>query len=189
MRVLIVYANPNPESLSNRVKNLISGVLKKRDFEVEVRDLYQMQFNPVFSQADQSDETRPADVKREQEFISWAELIYFIYPIWWSGFPAIMKGYFDRVFSHGFAYSFSDQGVIKHLEGKKAVIINHHGSPEAAYNGDQYHALRLTSDEGIMRFCGIEVLEHKFFPSAVNATEDEKKAYLEEIRNLCEKLH
>ncbi|WP_262497627.1 NAD(P)H-dependent oxidoreductase [Pedobacter africanus] len=51
----------------------------------------------------------------------------FIYPIWWTGMPAIMKGYIDRVMSYGFAYRY-DQGVQKGLlGGKEVTIINTHG--------------------------------------------------------------
>ena len=93
MKILIVYANPNPESLSGRVKNLVSGTLKKKGYEVEIRDLYQMKFNPVLTAADQTANAAgniPSDIKKEQEFIKWADMIYFIYPIWWTGLPAII---------------------------------------------------------------------------------------------------
>jgi len=192
MKILIVYANPNPESLSGRVKNLVSGTLKKKGYEVEIRDLYQMQFNPVLTAADQAANAAgnlPADIKKEQEFIKWADMIYFIYPIWWTGLPAIIKGYFDRVLSYGFAYSYDAKGLVKHMGGKKVVILNNYGSPLATYEGAMHDSLKMTSDIGVMDFCGFELIEHKFFPSASSASEEAKSAYLEEIRLLCEKLH
>lgn len=52
------------------------------------------------------------DVKKEQDYVSWADTMVFIYPIWWGGMPAIARGYLDRVFSHGFAYLNTDKSPL-----------------------------------------------------------------------------
>jgi len=110
------------------------------------------------------------EVEREQHYISWAQCLTFIYPIWWTGLPAMMKGYIDRVFSYGFAYRY-DQGVQKGLlTGKQAVIINTHGKSHEEYRAtgmDQ--ALSLTSDTGIYTYCGFEIKQHLFFEKADKA--------------------
>jgi NAD(P)H dehydrogenase (quinone) len=90
-----------------------------------------------------------------------------IHPIWWTGLPAILKGYIDRVFSYGFAYRY-DQGIQKGLlVGKKAVIINTHGKSKAEYESiGMDNALLLTSDKGIYTYSGLEVVKHFFFDKA-----------------------
>jgi NAD(P)H dehydrogenase (quinone) len=47
----------------------------------------------------------PARRRQEQEFIAWADMLTFVYPVWWTGMPAMLKGYIDRVFCQGFAYA------------------------------------------------------------------------------------
>ncbi|MCL9806435.1 NAD(P)H-dependent oxidoreductase [Flavobacterium amniphilum] len=173
MKHLIIYAHPNPESLNGQFKQIISEHLLERGHEVEIRDLYQLDFNPVLSLEDVSGQMKgqlTEDVKKEQEYITWAESITFIHPIWWTGLPAIMKGYIDRVFSYGFAYRY-DQGVQKGLlSGKQAVIINTHGKSQEEYSSmGMDKALLLTSDHGIYSYCGFEVKEHFFFGKADRA--------------------
>lgn len=96
--------------------------LEGKGHEVRVRDTYELNFNPVLGASDFisfSQGNTPEDIKEEQEHISWADSITFIYPVWWAGLPAILKGYVDRVFSHGFAYAYGENGIEKLLSGKK----------------------------------------------------------------------
>jgi NAD(P)H dehydrogenase (quinone) len=152
---------------------------------VVVRDLYQLNFNPVLSLKDMEGQRKGQvvnDVKHEQNFITWADYITFLYPIWWTGMPAIMKGYIDRVMSYGFAYRY-DQGVQKGLlTGKQAVIINTHGKSNAEYKVigmDQ--ALSLTSDKGVYTYCGFSINQHFFFDSADRPSPENVREWTNQI--------
>lgn len=186
MKHLIIYAHPNENSLNCLFKNVLVAKLQQQNDEVEVRDLYQMNFNPVLSLEDMAGQRKGMvadDVKQEQAFITWADCITFIHPIWWTGLPAIMKGYIDRVFSYGFAYRY-DQGVQKGLlTGKQAVVINSHGKSNAEYNAiGMDKALSLTSDKGIYLYCGFEMKRHFFFDKADRATAEAIEEYVGEIK-------
>ncbi|EJS89871.1 hypothetical protein AAUPMC_09371, partial [Pasteurella multocida subsp. multocida str. Anand1_cattle] len=61
----------------------------------------------------------PAEVKFEHQLIEQANLITLVYPLWWMGFPAILKGYLDRVLSYGFAYKTENEQSVGLLGGKK----------------------------------------------------------------------
>ena len=174
MKHLIIYAHPNQDSLNGYFKSTLVGHLQKNDHEVVVRDLYQMNFNPVLSSEDMAGQRKgqvAGDVKQEQGHIAWAGCVTFIHPIWWTGLPAIMKGYIDRVLSYGFAYRY-DQGIQKGLmTGKKAVIINTFGKSQAEYGATGMDkALSLTSDKGIYSYCGFDIKEHFFFDKADRTT-------------------
>lgn len=188
MKHLIIYAHPNPESLNGRLKKCVEKILKQYEHEVIVRDLYQLEFDPVLSLEDmtgQRNGTVHDHIKKEQEYISWADVVTFIYPIWWTGMPAIMKGYIDRVFSYGFAYRY-DQGIQKGLlTGKQAVILNSHGKSHEEYSAiGMDKALLLTSDKGIYTYCGFEIKEHLFFDKADRATPESIEIWLSKIRNI-----
>ncbi len=170
MKHLIIYAHPNANSLNHHFKQTIVNLLEKQEDEVVVRDLYQLNFDPILSLSDMEGQRRgmvAADVQQEQDFITWADQITFIYPIWWTGMPAMMKGYIDRVMSYGFAYRY-DQGVQKGLlTGKTAVIINSHGKSHSEYEAiGMDKALSLTSDKGIYTYCGLTIKQHFFFDRA-----------------------
>lgn len=186
MKHLIIYAHPNDTSLNSSFQKTLAVHLKQNNHEVVVRDLYQLNFNPVLSLDDIAGQLKgqvTADVKYEQEFIAWADCITFIHPIWWTGLPAIMKGYVDRVFSYGFAYRY-DKGVQKGLlTGKQAVIINTHGKSHAEYSAlGMDKALSLTSDKGIYMYCGFEIRNHFFFEKADRPTTENIEAWKEQIK-------
>jgi NAD(P)H dehydrogenase (quinone) len=127
-----------------------------------VRDLYEVGFDPVLRGTDfeayQSGKL-PWDIKVEQDEISWADFITFVYPIWWTGIPAVLKGYFDRVFSYGFAYAIDENGELQRLlSGKRVAVFNTHGQPWDLYTKTgMYDAMNKTSDTGIFEFTGMKV--------------------------------
>lgn len=188
MRHLIIYAHPNENSLNHHLLNTVVETLQFRNEEVVVRDLYTIDFDPVLSLDDMQGQRMGKvldDVKTEQEYISWAEQITFIYPIWWTGLPAIMKGYIDRVFSYGFAYRY-DQGIQKGLlKSKKTVIINTHGKSHEEYEKTGMDkALTLTSDNGIFIYSGLEIIRHLFFDKADKASPENLEIWKGQIKNL-----
>lgn len=186
MKHLIVYAHPNPDSLNGYFKNTVINHLQQSGHDVQVRDLYQINFNPVLSLKDAAGQrggVMPADVLAEQAYITWADVVTFIYPIWWTGLPAMMKGYIDRVFSYGFAYRY-DQGVQKGLlTGKQAIIMNTHGKSHAEYESiGMNKALQLTSDHGIYGYCGFDVKHHFYFDRADRPEAGSIERWTDEIR-------
>ncbi|SEH28389.1 NAD(P)H-dependent oxidoreductase [Chryseobacterium culicis] len=188
MRHLIIYTHPNENSLNHNLLNTVVETLHARNEEVVVRDLYAIGFDPVLSLNDMQGQRMgkvSADVKTEQEYIAWAEQITFIYPIWWTGLPAVMKGYIDRVFSYGFAYRY-DQGVQKGLlKGKTTIIINTHGKSHDEYEKmGMDKALTLTSDNGIFIYSGLEIIRHLFFDKADKASAEDLEICKEQIKSL-----
>lgn len=188
MKYLIIYAHPNEQSLNAYLKNMVEHHLYKQGHEVTIRDLYQLNFNPVLSKDDLAGQrlgTVSKDVQTEQEYISWADCLIFIHPIWWTGLPAILKGYIERTFSYGFAYQY-EQGIQKGLlRGKKAIIINTQGKSHGEY-GDlgMDKALLLTSDTGIYTYCGLEVEHHIFLDRADKADSEIIATWTNQIKSL-----
>lgn len=174
MRHLVIYAHPNQDSLNSQLKETVVQQLEEQRHDIIIRDLYELNFNPILSLNDitgqlsgESDE----EIIREQKFIAWADAITFIHPIWWTGLPAILKGYIDRVFTYGFAYRY-DKGVQKGLlEGKQTIIINTQGKSHQEYQDlGMDKALKLTSETGIYTYCGLAIKKHFFFDQADKAT-------------------
>ncbi|MFD1602439.1 NAD(P)H-dependent oxidoreductase [Flavobacterium artemisiae] len=111
MNILIVYAHPSKKSYTFQVLERLKSVLNTEDFEVEISDLYALNFQSDLSEEEYEREgfartelPIPADVLAEQEKIEKADCIIFLYPVWWSDCPAKLKGWFDRVYSVGYAY-------------------------------------------------------------------------------------
>ncbi|MFT4416942.1 NAD(P)H-dependent oxidoreductase [Fredinandcohnia humi] len=167
MNVLIVFAHPSEESLNAAIKDAAVESLIERGASVKVSDLYRMNFNPV---AQLSDVVVPTDTNLinedlfiEREKVRWADYIIFQFPIWWTSTPAIVKGWFDRVFAAGFAYG---PGIYNHgnLKGKKAMLsITIGGKDLGSYGpkglkGEMNERLFSIQHE-ILYFAGMEVIE------------------------------
>ena len=193
MKYLIVYTHPNPASFNNAILATISEELKKGNKNFEVRDLYKLHFNPILSTDDlvaiQNGEV-PPDIKKEQNYILSADAVIFIYPIWWSSMPAMLKGYIDRVFSLKFAYDITADGVIGLLKGKKAFIVSTTGASKEDYEKmGAFKMMNMSMDMAIFQFSGMEVIGHKYFSAVPYVSGQDRKQMLEELRLLVrEKL-
>lgn len=188
MKNLIIYAHPNAVSLNHFFKQTVVESLQASGQEIVIRDLNEINFNPVLSLEDMNGQRMGAvakDVQTEQDFITWADNIIFIYPIWWTGMPAIIKGYIDRVFSYGFAYRY-DQGIQKGLlTGKQTIIINSHGKSNAEYEAmGMDKALELTSDTGIFKYSGLEIKQHFYFDKADRASAESISEWENQIKTV-----
>jgi NAD(P)H dehydrogenase (quinone) len=193
MKYLIIYAHPNPKSFNHAILETISGELKKRKKDFKVRDLYKIGFNPVLSTKDLSAIEQgavPKDIKKEQNYISKADTLIFIFPIWWSSMPAMLKGYIDRVFSLKFAYDITEDGVIGLLKGKKAFLISTTGaSKEDNEKMGAFKMMNMSMDMAIFQFSGMKVIGHKYFSSVQDVSQQDRKKMLKELRMLVkEKL-
>lgn len=191
MKALIIYANYKEDSFTGAIKNTLAETFHKNGHEVVIRDLYEIKFNPVLSKKDLEaieKEIFPIDIMNEQKFIQWADLICFVYPIWWSGMPAILKGYIERVFVQGYAFEFDQNDAIPKLTDKKIAIFNTTGSKKVLKDQKRIDALNTITRDCIFGFCGMQVIEHKYFTSISQASEKEKQRIFDEVRQIASQV-
>ncbi|MBD3210575.1 flavodoxin family protein [Candidatus Micrarchaeota archaeon] len=156
---LIVFAHPDNEKSHNAaILRHVEARLKADFREYNVIDLYSDGFEPVLRLTPESEQKNEL-VKKYRHRVDEAECLVFIFPVWWNNMPAILKGFFDIVFSPGFSHEFnSKDGKIKQkLSGKKAVAINTFGRSEDEYR-ENHKSPDLVLDDAILRFCGVEVV-------------------------------
>lgn len=129
MKVLIIYAHPSRESFTYKVLNRLYKGLSDAGHEIEISDLYLSGFNAEMSESEyeregfaQTELPVSEDVLLEHQKIDGADCIVFLYPVWWSDCPAKLKGWFDRVYSVGYAYSKTDTPRKMKLLDKGLVI-------------------------------------------------------------------
>ena len=194
MKYLIVYSHPNPKSFNHAILETIAGELKKKKKEFKVRDLYKIGFDPALSAKDLSSIQNgavPKDIKKEQSYINKADIIIFVFPIWWSAMPAMLKGYIDRVFSLKFAYDITADGEITGLlKGKKVFLVSTTGATKEDYEKmGAFNMMNMAMDMAIFQFCGMEVIGHKYFSAVPYVSQQDRKKMLLELKLLVkEKL-
>ena len=186
MRHLVVVAHPRARSFNHAVVDAYMSALTERGHRVVCRDLYAGGFNPVLSARDMTALTRGKpvrDIRTEQNAIRQADVITLISPLWWSGFPAMLKGYLDRVFCAGFAYVIKGGDYRPGLSGKKGLIITTSGATVEELKSDGTLRALRTIQDGLMEFCGIELVGHLYLGGidpTMSASEGER--HLDTIR-------
>lgn len=191
MKALIIYANYKEQSFTAAIRDTLAETFHNNGHEVVVRDLYEIKFNPVLSKKDLEsidNEVFPVDIMNEQKFIQWADMICFVYPVWWSGMPAILKGYIERVLVMGYAFDFDGDEAIPKLKNKKIAIFNTTGSKNVYKDESGLQALNKITHDCIFGFCGMQTVEHKYFTAISKASTEEKNAIFEEVRDIATKL-
>ena len=188
MNVLVVYAHPYPESFNHAVLEKFTLGLREGGHEVEILDLYAQGFNPVLSAVDLAALQQgkiPVEIAAQQNQVRGAEGLAFIFPVWWSSMPAILKGWIDRVFSLGFAYDLRDEGPVGLLKHRKALLITTCGGDQVFFDQSGIQkAIQLTVDLGVFAFTGISKVQHEFFYNVVQTDQATRENYLEQAYDL-----
>ncbi len=184
MNSLIIYAHPNPLSFNASILKTVQSTLEEMGSDIIIRDLNKF-FNPILSGEELESVYKGNgsfdDVTEEQLLVQEADLLIFIYPIWWLGPPAILKGYFDRVLTNGFAFQYTSTGVVPKLTGKKAlVIITGGNSPEEYKRLGLENTPQDSFERGVLQFVGFET---KFLSllSVPQSSTDERIKFLDLI--------
>ncbi|KAM8945965.1 NAD(P)H dehydrogenase [quinone] 1 [Pelodytes ibericus] len=211
-KALIVLAHQEKTSFSYAMKEAAAEALKKKGWQVTVSDLYAMKFNPIVSRDDITGEPKDSenfkygaesvaawkegrlskDIVEEQKKLEAADLVIFQFPVYWFGLPAILKGWFDRVLTQGFAYSLQSMYDNGHFKNKKAVLSFTTGGLESMYtptgiNGD-INVILWPVQQGVLHFCGFQVLEPQICYSIAHTPPDQRSLILEAWKSRLAKI-
>ncbi|MGU3466124.1 NAD(P)H-dependent oxidoreductase [Methylobacterium sp. C33D] len=189
MNILIVFAHPEPRSLCGALRDEAVAALEAQGHAVAVSDLYAMGWKAAVDRADfpglfpgarlrvpaASGEAAAAgrltaDVVAEQAKLLWADQLILLFPLWWFGLPAILKGWVDRVYAHGFAYGVGEHSDRRwgdrygegRLAGRRAMLIVTAGGWEEHYAARGINGpiddLLFPIQHGILHYPGYTVL-------------------------------
>ena len=237
MRVLTVYAHPNPKSFCHAILQQFTKGLEDAGHTSEVVDLYAIRFDPVFRTPDFASyvhesmppdileqmnlhrrvldsaggpiqrfiasrwlrnkdtlavakfihDHRPKDVAAQWEKVMRAQGLAFIAPVFWLHFPAILKGWFERVFAYGDAYALTPEGWRGEAKGRvpllhheKALVISTTLFREGDYKADWEEPMTRIIDDWGLRYPGIKRVDHVYFYGVPVVTDDIRRSYLEQ---------
>lgn len=189
MKVFIVFAHPELKSFNGSFLKGTVEHLEGNGHEVRVSDLYREHFKSVVDEKDflnfkEGDKLNvfvqstmatkegklTKDVYDAQANLKWADLVIFQFPYWWFSMPAILKGWFDRVYSSGFAYNvgvhnstrFGDRYGEGNMAGKKAMLAVTVGGSESQYSprgiNGSINELLFPITHGMLHYPGFTVL-------------------------------
>lgn len=184
MKYLIIYAHPDTESHARYTLQEVESRLKELDKKYEVLDLYKMKFNPALGadeMLNRDPEKADKQIKEFQHKIKESHILILIYPVWWNGMPAMMKGFIDRVFSAGFAFKYEGKMPKPLLKGKNAVIFATTGTNKflsCLFLGNRWKTVAARDNLG---FCGIKTKVYHV-GNAYRLTEENKEKIRKNVR-------
>jgi len=201
MHALLVYAHLEPTSFTGALKDTACDVLRGAGHTVEVSDLYSEKFNPVAGRHDFTGIADPRrfhyqteqdhaqrtggfspELVREQRRFLKAELVVWLYPIWWGGMPAILKGWFDRVLAYGFAYADGRRFDTGFFRNKRGMLCLSTGGTQARFSeGGAYgdiHQVLWPAQRLMIEYLGLEALEPFVAYATPRVDQGARDAYL-----------
>ncbi|MBT2212206.1 NAD(P)H-dependent oxidoreductase [Actinomadura sp. NEAU-AAG7] len=197
MNVLWIFAHPERRSLNGALRDHGLATLRGLGHSVRQSDLYAMGWNPLVTPADHRHDPRErfrvgaaserahatgalsADIRAEHDKIAWADALVLQFPLWWYGMPAILKGWFDRVFVQGFAFGVTDgAGRTRRygdggLAGRRALVVTTAGARPTGLGPRGVHGdtaqLLFPLLHGTLWYTGMRVLPPLLIPGADRA--------------------
>jgi NAD(P)H dehydrogenase (quinone) len=174
MNVLAVLAHPRRDSFTGAVLDRFVAGLEAAGHSAEIADLHTEGFDPRFTPGDYaqfSHEAMPDDVLAEQARVERNEGIALVFPFFWWGFPAMLKGWVERVWCEGWAYHWTLERPYGLLNDRSLVVLGTCGSSERNFSKWGYdEAIRVEMDIGTFGYVGIQdVTRHMFYEVDTNA--------------------
>jgi putative NADPH-quinone reductase len=129
MRVLVIYCHPVEQSFAAAAHRAVLQALAQAGHQVTDVDLYAEHFDPVMSRQERLDylntERNERLVQRYDDQLVATEALVLVYPAWWYGMPAMLKGYFDRVWLPGVAFDVTPDGTVKtdRLKALRRILV------------------------------------------------------------------
>jgi NAD(P)H dehydrogenase (quinone) len=192
MHVLAVLAHPVRQSYTGALFDaLVSGITSSGSHTVEAADLYRKGFDPAFRPEDYNQfqgQAMPDAILAEQARVDAADALAFVFPIWWWSFPAMLKGWFDRVFSDGWAYSFEPGRSRGLLRDRPTLVLGVGGTRQSTYVKYGYDkAMEAEIDIGLLGYCGLRDVE-TYYVYEVEQSLDYRQQHLARARELGARL-
>jgi putative NADPH-quinone reductase len=183
-KILVLNGNPQKESLSKALAYTYAEGAKGAGAEVKHIDIAELDFKPNLTSGYNKRMDLEPDLLDALDKIKWADHIVVVFPLWWGTLPSLMKGFFDRAFLPGIAFSYREGSPFwdKHFSGKTAHIICTMDAPEWYYRFILWQpgirALRVS----ILEFVGIKTIKKTYFGPVRTSTPEQRTKWLETIR-------
>ncbi|MGV8899182.1 MAG: NAD(P)H-dependent oxidoreductase [Burkholderiaceae bacterium] len=189
-RVLVILGHPSSNSFCGALTEAYAEAAKIAGHDVKLLRLGGLSFDPILHHGYQQIQELEPDLAEAQRAIQWAQHLSFVYPIWWGGVPALLKGFLDRVFLPGFAFKYKPGAAFPEqlLKDKTAHLLVTMDTPpwyfKWVYRMPGLHQMRKTT----LEFCGIKPVKVFSFGPLMNSTSSQKDAWLAQARLFTKRI-
>ncbi len=181
MRCLLILAHPRRDSLCGALFNAYADGARQAGAHCRKLILSEMDFDPNVHTASPEQQPLEPDLVRAQRDIAWAEHLVFVYPTWWGTFPALLKGFLDRVLTPGFAFRHvTADKWDKLLAGRTADLITTMDTPSLIYRLIYRAPGRQALARATLGYCGVLTAQVQTFGPVVASTPAHRSRWLDQ---------
>ena len=188
-RILVILGHPAAASFCAALADTYTHSAKSAGHEVRVLRLGELDFDPILHNGYAQIQALEPDLLSAQADILWATHLTFVFPIWWGGIPALLKGFIDRIFLPGFAFKYRAGKAFpdKLLQGRTAHLLVALDTPPWYYRWfyrmPGIHQMRKTT----LAFCGIKPTQTLLFGPVLGSTPTQREKWLQQAGALVGK--
>lgn len=190
MNILLINAHIRENSFCSALAKAYSDGAISSGHDLKTLNLRDLELEKYLQYGHDKRYEPEGDILKAQELISWSDHLVFVYPTWWAGLPALLKLFFEMVFSPDFAFKYRDRmgkkivSWDKLLKGKTARIISTMDAPPWYYRWIIGDPAGKIMKKGILGFSGIKVVKSTYFGSVKLSSEQQREEWLKTSYNL-----
>ncbi|HMM12690.1 MAG TPA: NAD(P)H-dependent oxidoreductase [Bacteroidales bacterium] len=188
-KILLIHAHPVDDAFADQLVEAYTSGAVSGGHTLRTLVLKKLDFDLNFSKGYRGNQELEPDLVTAQQYIAWADHLVFVFPNWWGTYPALLKGFIDRVFLPGFAFRYANGHRFpdKLLKGKTARLIMTMDNPGWYYflvlGAPGYRSLR----KAVLHFCGIKPVRTYTINSIRFASGSKKQRWLKKAEALGSK--
>ncbi|MFS4430930.1 NAD(P)H-dependent oxidoreductase [Chryseobacterium sp. S90] len=188
-KIAIINGHPNQDSFNFGIAEAYKTGAVETGAEVKEIVIRELKFNPNLQFGYQKRMELEPDLMKAWEIIQWADHLVWVHPVWWGGFPALMKGFIDRLFLPGLAYKFRENSVWwdKLLKGKTAHIITTLDQPGWYYRLFFGRPSVNQLKKSILEYCGVKPVKLTYIGIIRNSKDEQRVQWLRKVKELGKK--
>ena len=190
MNILLINAHNRENSFCSALAKAYEDGVISSGHDLKTLNLRDLELEKYLRYGHDKRYEPEGDILKAQELIRWSDHLVFVYPTWWAGLPAILRLFFEMVFSPDFAFKYHDRmgkKIVtwdKLLKGKTARIISTMDAPPWYYRWIIGDPAGKILKKGILGFSGIKVVTTTYFGSVKLSSVQQREDWLKKSYNL-----
>jgi putative NADPH-quinone reductase len=190
-RVLVVDGHPDGQSLCAALAMAYAQGARNAGADVELLVLRNLQFDPILHHGYRVPTPLEPALQQAQAFITWAQHLVIVAPVWWGRYPALLQGFLDRVLLPGFAYKYATARSLfprRLLHGRSARVILTMDAPAWWFRWAYGVRVHRALTHATLRYCGIRPVHTTLFTSVKFRTPGQRQRWLKKVNKLGEQV-
>lgn len=180
-RAVVLQAHPRPESFNRALGDAWTQAARAEGLAVETFALHDLTFDPLLRTAYVEDQPLEPDLVRVRDALAEAAHLVVVYPTWWSSTPAVLKGFFDRVFLPHWAFRTTNGRAVPGLAGRSARMVVTMDAPVWYDTLVYFGASRRQVRRGTLAFSGFHPVHADTFGSIEHTTVAQRERMLQRV--------